>query len=158
MTPEVENLGHHVPVRQTVTTWDPDRFVEACRSRGLTLQQLAITAGVSYSALLSYRSGAAKPSPSRLVAIAEALAVPSTDLAPLRPNPTLHELRWHSGLTVAQLAAAAGYSVSHTRLVLAGVNPITAPAAWAKALQVKNDSDLMRAWEAARAEQVEGGS
>ncbi|MEU7230046.1 hypothetical protein [Streptomyces chrestomyceticus] len=58
-------------------------------------------------------------------------------------------------MTVPQLAKRVGYSVSHTRLVLSGVSPITEPARWTKALAV-DEAQLRRAWTAARAESAPG--
>ncbi|WP_433860376.1 hypothetical protein [Streptomyces kronopolitis] len=58
-------------------------------------------------------------------------------------------------MTVEQLAAQVGYSVSHTRLVLSGVSPITEPARWTKALKT-TEHQLQRAWRAARAESERG--
>ncbi|MFJ2193082.1 hypothetical protein ACIOJE_34935 [Kitasatospora sp. NPDC087861] len=81
------------------------------------------------------------------------LQVPTTELAPLTQDPTLHELRWHTGRTVVELAEVVGYSVSHTSNVLSGTVPMTAPARWAKALGVSAKA-AGRAWTAARAEQV----
>lgn len=133
-------------------TWDPARFKAACRTRGLTLQQVAIQTDIPYSAVRSYTATrGASPTPSRLVALARAVHTDTAELAPLSEAPTLHELRWHAGLTVAELAERAGYSVSHTSLVLAGVSPVTEPKRWATALNV-SQRRITAAWTAARTE------
>ncbi|MFF1792825.1 hypothetical protein ACFVXQ_01040 [Kitasatospora sp. NPDC058263] len=102
----------------------------------------------SYSA-----AGGASPTAGRLVTLATALRVPTTELAPLTKEPTLHELRWHTGLTVIELAGRVGYSVSHTSNVLAGAVPMTDPPRWAAVLGV-SAKRAARSWDAARAEQV----
>ena len=118
----------------------------------MTLQQVAIRAGIPYSAVRSYSAAdGASPTPGRLAALAKALKVKTTDLAPLQEAYTLHELRWHAGLTVAQVAEKVGYSVSHTSLVLSGVSPITEPKRWAEALQV-SQRRIASAWTTSRAE------
>ncbi|MFC9233639.1 helix-turn-helix domain-containing protein [Streptomyces decoyicus] len=156
MTTDSREIRHHVPVtRQRLTTWDADRFKRTYRAKGLTLEQIAIKAGIPYSAVRSYSAGGARPTPERLGALADAIGVETTDLAPLRPSPTLHELRWHSRMTVEQLAAKVGYSVSHTRLVLSGVAPVTEPARWTRALAT-TEQKLQRAWSSARAESERG--
>ncbi|MFI1769050.1 helix-turn-helix domain-containing protein [Streptomyces sp. NPDC020800] len=146
-------VRHHVPVtRQTLATWEPARFKEACRRCGLTLQQVAILMNIPYSAVRSYTATrGASPTPGRFVALARVVNAPTTDLAPLREACTLHELRWHAGLTVAELAQRVGYSISHTALVLSGVAMITEPKRWADALTT-SQRQVRIAWRAARAE------
>jgi lambda repressor-like predicted transcriptional regulator len=141
---------HHVPVtRTTLGTWDVGRFKEACRQQGLTLQQVSVRSGIPYSAVRSYSWGGASPTPARLVQLARALGVSTTQLAPLSTQPTLNELRWHAGLTVAELARQIGYSVSHTSTVLHGAVPMTDPARWAKALR-QSRAVVEKAWDAAK--------
>ncbi len=136
-----------------LTTWNVARFRTAYQRRGWTLQQVAVHSEIPYSAVRSYSAGGSTPTAGRLVKLARVLDVPTTELAPLTAAPTLHELRWHTGLTVVELAEAVGYSVSHTSNVLAGVVPITDPPRWTKALAV-SAKRVAAAWEAARAEQV----
>lgn len=147
-------VRHHVPVtRTTLDTWDAARFKEACRERGWTLQQVSVRSGIPYSAVRSYSWGGASPTPARLVQLARTLDVPTTQLAPLRASPTLQELRWHAGLTVAQLAQKVGYSLSHTSSVLHGVVPMADPARWAKALGRPRRA-VAEAWDAAKETQA----
>ncbi|MFJ3883437.1 helix-turn-helix domain-containing protein [Streptomyces sp. NPDC090077] len=157
MTQEAVIIRHHVPVtRSALTTFDRARFKQCCGARSVTMRQVSIASGIPYSAIRSYSTGAANPTPARLAALARVLEVPTTDLAPLSKAPTLHELRWHSGLTVAELAARVGYSESHTASVLAGVSPITDPGRWCPVLEVTAPA-LRRAWESTRAQQLAGG-
>lgn len=115
-------------------TWDGERFREAVKHRCWNLQEFSVNTGIPYSVVRSYSRGATHPTPARLVQIAEALDVRTTDLAPLSKRPTLHELRWHAGMTIAQLAGEVRYSVSNTSSVLHGAVPMTEPARWSKAL------------------------
>jgi transcriptional regulator with XRE-family HTH domain len=121
------------------------------------LQQLSVRSGIPYSAVRSYSAGGASPTAGRLVQLATALDVPTTALAPLSKAPTLHELRWHAGLTVAQLAERVDYSLSHTSAVLAGTVPITEPVRWSKALN-RTQRAVKAAWEAARSQQAEAAT
>ncbi|MFD8146136.1 helix-turn-helix domain-containing protein [Streptomyces sp. NPDC059708] len=156
MTQAAEIIRHHVPVtRSALSTFDRHRFGHLCKNRGMTMRQVSIASGIPYSAIRSYRAGSANPTPARLAALARVLDVPTTDLAPLSATPTLHELRWHAGLTVAELAERAGYSESHTASVLVGVSPITDPGRWCGPLDVTGPR-LHEAWEAARARQLAG--
>ncbi|MBV9026446.1 MAG: helix-turn-helix transcriptional regulator [Streptomycetaceae bacterium] len=148
-------VRHHVPVTRTsLATWDADKFRAAYRARGWTLQQVSVRSGIPYSAVRSYSAGGASPTAARLVQLAQALEVPTTELAPLSKDPTLHELRWHMGLTVAQLAGYVDYSLSHTSAVLSGAVPITEPARWSKALGTTQRA-VKAAWEASRSQQAE---
>ncbi|MFI9041638.1 helix-turn-helix domain-containing protein [Streptomyces sp. NPDC053726] len=147
-------VRHHVPVtRTTLDTWDVGRFKEACHERGLTLQQVSVRSGIPYSAVRSYSWGGANPTPARLAQLAQALGVSTIQLAPLSTEPTLNELRWHAGLTVAELARRIGYSVSHTSSVLHGVVPMTDPPRWAKALH-QSRAAVEKAWDAAKETQA----
>lgn len=147
-------VRHHVPVtRTTLDTWDAERFKSACRQKGWTLQQVSVRSGIPYSVVRSYSWGGASPTPARLVQLARALGVPTTALAPPSAAPTLHELRWHAGLTVAQLAERLRYSVSHTSSVLHGAVPITEPGRWAKALSA-TQKNVKAAWSASQSRQA----
>lgn len=151
-------VRHHVPVtRTTLDTWDAGQFKEACRQRGWTLQQVSVRSGIPYSAVRSYSWGGASPTPARLVQLARALEVATTQLAPLSQAPALNELRWHAGLTVADLAERVGYSLSHTSSVLHGAVPMTDPARWAKALG-RPRGTVERAWDAAKENQARDGT
>ncbi|WP_327072042.1 helix-turn-helix domain-containing protein [Kitasatospora sp. NBC_01302] len=146
---------HHVCVtRTTLATWDADRFRTLYRARGWTLQQVSARSGIPYSAVRSYSAGGARPTAERLVQLARALEVPTTDLAPLSRTPTLHELRWHAGLTIAQTAERAGYTLSHTSAVLSGTVPVMEPARWAQAFGTTQRA-VKQAWLAARSQLTE---
>ncbi len=135
----------------TLATWDTRRFRRAYRAQGLTLRQVSVMTGIPYSAVRSYSAGTAHPTPARLVQLAEALKVDTTVLAPLSERATLNELRWHAGLTAAQLAERVDYSLSHTAAVLSGISPIVEPGRWTQALGIDTEDAVMRAWANARA-------
>lgn len=131
----------------SLATWDQARFRAARQRRGWTLAQLAAAAGLQTSAVRQYAAGNRSPGPAALVALATALEVPTTELAPFQDPPRLHELRWHRGLTVAQLASKVGRSTDYTSSILRGEAPITDRPRWAELLGV--DEDLLRqSWEA----------
>jgi hypothetical protein len=77
------------------------------------------------------------------------LEVDTTRLAPLSKEPTLHELRWHAGVTAGELATAVGLSLNTVGAQLRGENPISRPDQWCEALHVGPD-ELDAAWRNAR--------
>jgi transcriptional regulator with XRE-family HTH domain len=83
--------------------------------------------------------------------LADVLEVPTTDLAPLSRTPTMHELRWHAGLSVEGVAKRVGLTRDHVARILRGEIPIRDEARWADALSVPA-ATLQRAWEASHAE------
>lgn len=131
-----------------IATWEPDLLRALLRERGWKIGQLAIAMDSSLASVSNWLHRGA-PSPAALTRIAAALEVKTTDLAPLSQEPTLHEYRWHAGLTVAELAAAIGLSPNRVSVILRGEDRITHPERWAKALGVSPDL-LTAAWEATR--------
>lgn len=119
----------------------------------MELPQVAITSGIPYSAIRGYGAGRAGPTPERLRTLADALQLPTTELAPPRKRVTLPEPRWHTGLTVVQVERA-GYSLSHTRPVPSGVSPITETSRWSAAPETEEEA-ARQAWDGARAEHVD---
>jgi transcriptional regulator with XRE-family HTH domain len=136
--------------RISLPTWSPVRFKAARQAQGWTLEQLAATADLSYGAVAAYAAGSVTPSPEVLVRLADALGVPTTDLAPLSDQPSLHELRWHAGLTVAELAHAVGLSRDYVSRILRGAVEITQPDRWAAALNT-TQAAVTDAWNTAHA-------
>lgn len=147
-------MRHDRGVRISVETWDRDAFDDARKARGLTLAQVAARIDASTPTVAAYSSGASAPSPQVLGKIAEVLGVASTDLAPLRPSPRLHELRWHTGMTVSKLAARIGVSAGSAGAVLRGERPPTDTGAWARVLGVDEDT-VIEAWQATRADLID---
>lgn len=85
----------------------------ARRARGLSLDALAaaVGAGATRQQLIAYETGACRPDPARLAALAAALAVPPERLAGIAPCwATLADLRHWAGLTAEQAAPAFGFS------------------------------------------------
>lgn len=143
-----ESVGHNRRVPSlSLATWSPVGFRHAREQRGWTLAQTAAAAGLHSQTVRQYAAGTISPGPAALVALANALGVPTTDLAPLQDPPRLHELRWHVGLTVADFAAEVHMSTAYTSSILRGEAPITNPTRWAEVLGVDEDL-LRRSWEA----------
>lgn len=136
--------------RMSLPTWRPDRLKAARAEKGWTIAQLAATADLSFSAVSAYSRGLNSPPPDVLVRLADVLDVATTDLAPLSDPPRLHELRWHAGLSVADLAVELGLGPEYTSQMLRGEVAISDPGKWATILQV--DPQLVRtAWETTHA-------
>lgn len=147
-------VRHDRGVRVSVTTWDRGAFTAARRACGLTLSQVAARVGATMPTLAAYSSGTNAPSPQALVKIAAVLGVETADLAPLRTPPSLHELRWHTGLTVHAIAHNIGISPATAGAVLRGERPPTDPKVWAQALGV-DEATVTEAWQATRADLID---
>ncbi|MFY0409838.1 helix-turn-helix domain-containing protein [Solicola sp. PLA-1-18] len=120
----------------SVVSWSPTRFHDALDARGLSANELATMVGVNSSTIRSYRRGATAPSPPVLVRIAAALELPIADLAPASPHPSLHELRWLAGHTVASIAAKVEVTRGQASAILGGRAPLKQTDKWARALGV----------------------
>jgi transcriptional regulator with XRE-family HTH domain len=141
--------------RQRAHTFDPERLEAARRAAGYSQAQLALRTGISVSTVSAYVFGRATPPGPTFVRLAEALGVPTTDLAPLSDDPPLRELIWHAGLLVEDLAPILERSALHTGAILRGDYPIPDEPTLAKALGVPVDQ-VTAAWHAARRERLEG--
>lgn len=130
--------------RATITTWDPDRLRAVLRDRGWTISQLSIALDSSRPVVSNYFYGGA-PSPKVLVQLAEVLGVDTTELAPMSATPTLHELRWHAGMTIAEMAAKIGLSVGRVSMQMRAEDKITHTERWCEALSVSPET-LSAAW------------
>jgi transcriptional regulator with XRE-family HTH domain len=133
--------------RISLPTWRPDRLKAARARKGWTIAQLAATADISFSAASAYSRGLSSPPPEVLVRLAQVLEVATTDLAPLSDTPRLHELRWHAGLSVTELAARLELSPEYTSQILRGEVRMADPHRWAHALVVGTEA-ATAAWEA----------
>ncbi|NHA02096.1 helix-turn-helix transcriptional regulator [Nocardioides sp. W3-2-3] len=101
--PEVRH-PERVP-RSVITTWQPESLRERLAARGWSIGQFAIAMDTTVAAVNNWLYGGA-PSPGTLRRIAATLEVDTTDLAPMSTEPTLHEYRWHAGLTAAEPGGA----------------------------------------------------
>ncbi|MFY0409788.1 helix-turn-helix domain-containing protein [Solicola sp. PLA-1-18] len=137
--------------RPSLTSWNPERLRMAREAKGWTTEQLAIHADLSGTAVHTYASGRHTPPPSALVALAAALEVPTTELAPPPDPPRLFDLRFHAGHSVESLAQALGMAASHTGVILRGSARITEPGKWADVLGV-DEATVQKAWQASRRE------
>lgn len=147
--PTDEVLGHpeRVP-RSTIATWDPQLLRAILRERGWTITQLAIALDASRASVSNWFYGGT-PSPAALAKVAQVLQVATTDLAPLSDDPTLHEYRWHAGLTAAELAAEIGLSGARVSAQLRGEDGLTHREKWCAALDVDLNR-LQAAWLSTR--------
>jgi hypothetical protein len=81
--------------------------------------------------------------------LAQALGVATTELAPLSAEVTLHELRWHTGLTVRELADRLNLSEYRTGAMLRAEDRLSRREAWERVLGVSGDV-LDEAWANSR--------
>lgn len=143
------------PVRSSVVTWQPERFRALIKARGMTMREIAIRADTTTGTLANYMRPGLRPAPPVLARLAKVLGVATTDLAPLTDEPTLHEYRWHTGMTVAELAAEVGLSPDRTGVVLRGEDRITRPDRWAQAFGV-TEEQVLAAWHRTRHAAIQG--
>jgi transcriptional regulator with XRE-family HTH domain len=71
-------------------------------------------------------------------------------------RPTLHELRWHAGLSVEQLSRRVGLTRDYVSRLLRGEIHIRDEARWADALNVPV-TVLQEAWETSHGELKQRG-
>ncbi|MGJ9414425.1 helix-turn-helix domain-containing protein [Aeromicrobium sp. CF4.19] len=139
--------------RPSVLTFAPERLRELCVEKGWTTERLAVTADLTPASVRAYMDGRVRPSPASLVALATALDVSTAQIAPYSEAPTLHELRWHVGMTVDQLAKDVQAPRAGLYGILRGADRLPADTAirsrLAATLRV-DDVGLQKAWQAAR--------
>lgn len=141
--------------RVSVTTFEHENLRAQMKARGWSAERLAVRAGLRTQAVGTYASGNRRPSPTALAALAKALEVETTKLAPLSDDPPLHELRWHSGLTVSALADRVGISEGLLGGIMRGADPLPTESASRRRLAAALGVDaptLKAAWTAARRE------
>ncbi|MFD5588813.1 helix-turn-helix transcriptional regulator [Streptomyces sp. NPDC127063] len=100
---------------------------------GVSVEDLATAAGVSPNTVRSAESGTHQPRPRVANAIARALGVPLSELFQPNQRLTLRDVRWHLGLTQAQMAARIGVVRQRISQVERGVAGVRSVAAWAAA-------------------------
>lgn len=137
------------PGRVRVLTFDRDRLRALMEQRGWTIGQAAAALGGAHGALNNYLYAGGLPSPAALVHIAETFGVPTTELAPLSERPTLHELRWHTGLQLGEFADRVGLSSAVISAQMRGASRITRPQIWCELLDITPEQ-LNVAWETSR--------
>ncbi|MGQ0744927.1 MAG: helix-turn-helix domain-containing protein [Acidimicrobiales bacterium] len=92
-----------------VRNFDPAALAHVRRRRGLSLAQLGERIGRARPNIITWEKGRSAPSPSKLVALAEALGVRPWQLTTVnRREAELSDLRAWAGLTQQQLADRAG--------------------------------------------------
>ncbi|MEU1826675.1 helix-turn-helix transcriptional regulator [Streptomyces abikoensis] len=118
---------------------------------GLSLEQLALLAGVSPETVRRAESGATKPIGRVVIQIAEALRIGVEELAPSPATgpATLKQLRQRTGQTQRQVAEAIGMSAQMVSRVEAGVYRVRDPGRWAPAYKVSPEQ-WSTAWQAGR--------
>ncbi len=143
--------------KTSVVTWDPTRLREIRGDRGWTVERMAVATDTGVAAMRGYLDGSTAPSPKALVRLATALEVATTDLAPLRQPPRMHELRWHQGKTASDVARDVGAGTGLVGSILRGATAIPEgqARAWAEALGTDVDT-LAAAWAATRADLTRG--
>ncbi|WP_220472359.1 helix-turn-helix domain-containing protein [Tomitella gaofuii] len=108
---DADHQGELNVTRSAVRGFSGARLRRIRTDRGLTGDELADAAGVSYQAISHWETGRATPTPPRLARIATALNVTISDLVviPLAKR-NLSDLRVQAGLTQAQLGESAELS------------------------------------------------
>ncbi len=141
--------------KSSVSTWEASRLRAIRDERGWSTERMAVATGTGIAAMRGYLESRVVPSPQALSRLAAALEVETTDLAPLTDSPTMHERRWHQGLTARDLAVATETSLTMTGRYLRGAAeiPLEKRDAWQAALGVDADA-LQRLWEQSRRELV----
>ncbi|MEV6672869.1 helix-turn-helix transcriptional regulator [Streptomyces sp. NPDC051162] len=130
----------------------PERMREHRQRAGLSLEQLALLAGISPETARKAESGRRRPTGRVVVALAGALGVGVEELAPRAAGPaTLKQLRQRTGRTQRQVAEAIGMSAQMVSRVEAGAYRASDPARWAPAYGVTPEQWL-GAWQAGRDE------
>ncbi|MEV4437891.1 helix-turn-helix transcriptional regulator [Streptomyces sp. NPDC049577] len=136
-----------------VATFRSDRMREHRQRAGLSVEELALLAGVSPETVRKAESGARKPTGRVVVALADALRVSVEVLAPPGAvgRPTLKQLRQRTGRTQREVAEFIGMSSQMVSRVEAGVYRASDPGRWAPAYDVTPEQWLS-AWQAGRDE------
>lgn len=99
--------------RSTVRGFSGARLRRFRLERGLTGDELADAAEVSYQAVSAWETGRSAPTPHLLARVARVLHVTIADLVAIPPGKlTLSDLRVQAGMTQSEIAAELGVSTS----------------------------------------------
>jgi len=90
--------------------------------------EVARATGVSESTVRKWESGAVKPRPQHLSALAKVFDVPAVDFVQTTATPTMQELRERCALTQEEVAARAGVSTSTVAAIESGSQQPSADA------------------------------
>lgn len=106
-------IGGRKPVARGVRGFSGAALRRARQGVGLTADDLAALVSVSESSVLRWETDQAKPTATRLKAIADAVGVPIGDLLKNQAgSQSLRDLRESAGLSLSELSVLAGGSVS----------------------------------------------
>lgn len=106
-------IGGRTPVARGVREFSGSALRRARQRLGLTADDLAALVQVSESSVLRWETGQARPTATRLKAIAEAVGVPNAELLETRDGTrSLRDLRESAGLSLSELSELAGSSAS----------------------------------------------
>ncbi len=106
-------IGGRTSVARGVRGFSGSALRRARQRVGLTADDLAALVQVSESSVLRWETGQARPTATRLRAIAEAVGVRIADLLETQPGTqSLRDLRESAGLSLSELSGLAGSSVS----------------------------------------------
>jgi transcriptional regulator with XRE-family HTH domain len=117
--------------------------------RGLTVDQLAVLAGINPGTIRRAEAGERMPSGRVVRALAQALEVEVGELVDDGGPITLKQIRQRLGLTQRQVAEAIGMSTQMVSRVETGVYGVSDPARWASAYRLTPEQ-WTAAWQAGR--------
>ena len=110
---ELVMIGGRKSVARGVRGFSGSALRRARQGVGLTADDLAALVSVSESSVLRWENDQAKPTATRLKAIADAVGVPIGDLLENLPgSQSLRDLRESAGLSLSELSVLVGGSVS----------------------------------------------
>jgi transcriptional regulator with XRE-family HTH domain len=117
-------------VTEGVKSFDPAALVRIRKARRLSHDALGERVGRARPNMIAWEKGPAKPSPSKLVALARALEVEPWELTTVGPGTAeLADLRGWAGLTQQELADKAGMTRSTYSLLERGGVPLRSDVA-----------------------------
>ena len=129
--------------------FEPARLARLRAARGLSQADLAALAGLEPSAVGMVETGARRPSPPVVAALAAALQVPIGELAPLPRRPTLADYRQQTGRAAKQLADELGLPGPTVSRIENGLLDVREEERWAQLLGV-DLPEFRQAWERGR--------
>lgn len=125
-----------------VRSFDPQALIRLRKARGLSHDALGARVARARPNMIAWEKGAAKPSPGKLVGLAQALEVEPWELTTVGPdNAELADLRSWAGLTQQELADKAGIMRSTYSLLERGGLPLRSDVAERIAKALGRDRD-----------------